>query len=260
MEALLDSMELPWVVLPRNDLDEVERCLHDAIETAVSRKCPYVIMVEKGTFTTTSRKETAGDDDGRPSREEALQCLIRALGEHTINISTTGMLSRELFEHREQAGRGGSCDFLTVGGMGHCSSIALGIALREREREVWCLDGDGALLMHMGTMTTIAKHAPASFFHVVFNNGVHDSVGGQPTSIDVMNIPKLAEHAGYRLALATSALDEIEQHVATMRDRGGPALLELKVRPGNRSDIGRPTRTPKSSKREFMAALGIFEG
>src|SRR5690606_34909581 len=113
------------------------------------------------------------------SREDALISMADAVGSDVIIVSTTGMLSRELFEHRKRTGQSGERDFLTVGGMGHASSIALGIAKREAEREVWCFDGDGALLMHLGGLAVIADHAPRTFFHVVFNNGVHDSVGGQ---------------------------------------------------------------------------------
>jgi phosphonopyruvate decarboxylase len=139
--------------------------------------------------------------------------------------------------------------------MGHASSIALGVALREPDREVWCLDGDGALLMHAGSLAVIADHAPASYLHVVFNNGVHDSVGGQPTSIDRVDIPATARAMGYRHAAATSDLTTLPAQVAELREHGGPSLLELRVRPGNRDGIGRPTRTPAQSKRAFMDAL-----
>jgi phosphonopyruvate decarboxylase len=149
-----------------------------------------------------------------------------------VIVSTTGMLSRELFEHRVARGESGERDFLTVGSMGHASAIALGMAMREPQREVWCFDGDGALLMHLGNLAVIADHPPERSFHVVFNNAVHDSAGGQPTSTG-----------------------ELAEEVVTMRSYGGPALLELTVRPGSRPDLGRPTRTPADSKRTFMAAL-----
>jgi phosphonopyruvate decarboxylase len=165
------------------------------------------------------------------------------------------MLSRELFEHRERTCGEGGRDFLTVGGMGHACSIALGIAMQERDREVWCFDGDGALLMHMGSLAVIADHAPPSYFHVVFNNGVHDSVGGQPTSIGTVDVAAAARALGYRYAASTDDPGVLAKEVAAMRAHGGPSLLELRVRPGNRRDLGRPTRTPAESKRAFMAAL-----
>jgi len=256
MAPLLDALELPWSVLPK-DQAEAEARVKEAVATATERSCPYVLMVEKGTFAEPAGIEPAGSAAPAPlpTREEALTALVHAVGEQAVIISTTGMLSRELFEHRVHTGTGGGRDFLTVGGMGHASSIALGVALREPDREVWCLDGDGALLMHMGGLAVIADHAPATYFHVVFNNGVHDSVGGQPTSIGVVDVPAAAQAAGYRYAVSTADPAAVRGYVSTLRTHGGPAMLELKVRPGNRPDLGRPTRSPAESKRAFMSAL-----
>jgi phosphonopyruvate decarboxylase len=120
---------------------------------------------------------------------------------------------------------------------------------------VWCFDGDGALLMHLGSLAIIADHGTANYLHVVFNNGVHDSVGGQPTSIDVVDIPAIAKAAGYRHAEAVEDLAAVEEAIERLRDAGGPSLLELRVRPGNRPGIGRPTRTPAQSKQAFMDAV-----
>ena len=273
MESLLDAMDLPWAVLPREQ-QEAEACMRTAVDTARSHGCPYVVLVEKDSFdapaTSPSQASQASEpadpadpaDPSQPSsaaalpsREQALAALVDELGDDTINVSTTGMLSRELFEHREQTGQSGECDFLTVGGMGHASSIAMGVAMREPTREVWCLDGDGAVLMHLGTLAVIADHARDNLFHVVFNNGVHDSVGGQPTSIEVVDLAATARAVGYRYAASVSSLDELAEQVSALRASGGPALLELRVRPGNRAGIGRPTRTPAQSKQAFMSAV-----
>jgi phosphonopyruvate decarboxylase len=265
MQALLEALELPWAVIPSEPAGAAE-CLRIAVRTAAERRSPYVVLVEKDTFAAPdaapgstpaagglSCSPAAGT--GLPSREEALTALLDALGDGTVNVATTGMLSRELFELRQRTGRSGDLDFLTVGGMGHASSIALGIAMREHEREVWCLDGDGAVLMHLGALVVIADHAPDRLFHVVFNNGVHDSVGGQPTSVGVMDLAAAAGAMGYRHAASVDRLDEVPGSVARLRAAGGPALLELRVRPGNRPGIGRPTRTPAQSRAAFMAAL-----
>jgi phosphonopyruvate decarboxylase len=253
MAPLLDATELPWAVLPK-DPAEAEQCLKDAVATAMERSCPYVLMVEKDTFAEPAVKQPKVSSD-LPSREEALTALAQAVGDDAVIVSTTGMLSRELFEYRERTGTDSGRDFLTVGGMGHASSIALGVAMAETDREVWCFDGDGALLMHMGSLAIIADHAPAHYFHVVFNNGVHDSVGGQPTSIGKVDVAAAARAMGYRYASSTSDLASLPEQVAALRAQGGPSLLELRVRPGNRPDIGRPTRTPQESKRAFMSAL-----
>jgi phosphonopyruvate decarboxylase len=253
MTTLLEALDLPWSVLPK-DPAEAERCVAEGVATAVARTCPYLLLVEKGTFDKpTATPPTPAVD--APSREEALVALAEAVGDDAVIISTTGMLSRELFEHRLGTGTDGSRDFLTVGGMGHACSIALGVAMREPDREVWCFDGDGALLMHLGSLAVIADHAPASYFHVVFNNGVHDSVGGQPTSIGAVDIPAAARALGYRYAAATDDPTTLAKAVAELRAHGGPSLLELRVRPGSRADLGRPTRTPAQSKQAFMAAV-----
>jgi phosphonopyruvate decarboxylase len=259
MTALLDAMELPWAVLP-GEARAADECLGAAVATAREQECPYVVLVEKDTFAEPAdHAEPEPAVAPLPSREEALVALVEATGEDTINVATTGMLSRELFEHRVRAEESGERDFLTVGGMGHASSIALGVAMNERDREVWCLDGDGAALMHLGTLAVIADHAPPTFFHVVFNNGVHDSVGGQPTSIGVVDLATTARALGYRGTASTASLDEVPALVSSLRETGGPALLELRVRPGNRPGIGRPTRTPAESKRAFMAELGASQ-
>jgi phosphonopyruvate decarboxylase len=208
--------------------------------------------VEKDTFA--AADVSPGDDPpvDLASREDALKALASAVGDDAVIVSTTGMLSRELFEHRQALGEEWSRDFLTVGGMGHASSIALGVAKQERDREVWCFDGDGALLMHLGSLAIIADHAPANYLHVVFNNGVHDSVGGQPTSIEVVDIPAVAMAAGYRHAEPSTLSQRSRRRSNGCADAGGPSLLELRVRPGNRPGIGRPTRTPaRANKRSW---------
>jgi phosphonopyruvate decarboxylase len=260
MEAFLDALELPWAVLP-HDPAAAEATMAEAVKTAMDAATPYVVLVEKGTFAdvTVDLPDIPGSDD-LPSREDALVAMTGAVGSEAIIVSTTGMLSRELFEFRQRTGHPGERDFLTVGGMGHACSIALGVAMREPTREVWCFDGDGAFLMHLGSLAVIADHAPSSYFHVIFNNGVHDSVGGQPTSVGVVDIAATARALGYRYAASTSDLGSVADAVAQLRAHGGPALLELKVRPGNRPGIGRPTRTPAESKRAFMAALRGADG
>ena len=255
MGTLLDALGLPWTVLPHEPA-AAETTMTEAVKTAVEAETPYVVLVEKGTFAEpTSSVSEELIVQHLPTREDALVAMADAVGTDAIIVSTTGMLSRELFEYRERTGQPGERDFLTVGGMGHASSIALGIAKREPEREVWCFDGDGALLMHLGSLAVIADHAPPTYLHVVFNNGVHDSVGGQPTSVGIVDIPATARALGYRYAASTGDIERIPDLVADLRGHRGPSLLELKVRPGNRPGIGRPTRTPAESKRAFMKAL-----
>lgn len=253
MTPMLDGMGIGWSVLADDPAQAVE-VVDAAVRDAVERRAPHVLLVEKGTFAPAGTEHEPTRDF--PSREEAVSTVARAIGPGVPIVSTTGMLSRELFEFRVNNELDGAFDFLTVGGMGHASSIALGIALAAPGDEVWCLDGDGALLMHMGSIGVIGDRAPQRYFHVVFNNEVHDSVGGQPTSISSVDIPTLASSCGYIWTGRCEALDELPSLVQSMRAAGGPALLEIRVRPGSRSDLGRPTRTPAESRAAFMAALG----
>ena len=251
--ALLDARALPWSTLPRDDAG-AELAVRTAIATAVEHSGPYVLLVEPGTFGPPSAAFPPVPPLGPTAREAALVALVDAVGPGAVLVATTGMLSRELFAHRAAGGGDGRLDFLVVGGMGHASSIALGIALREPHRQVWCLDGDGALLMHLGSLAVIADLAPRNYFHVVFNNGVHDSVGGQPTSIGRVDIGATARGLGYRLAVAVAEPAAVPAAVSALRHEGGPSMLELRVRPGSRPDLGRPTVSPARMKQVFMAA------
>lgn len=254
MTDLLDAMDLPWAVMPRDEA-ELPAALKTVVDTAVAGATPYVLLVEKDSF---GKGDSApkGEPSPAPSREEALKAAVTAIGDTGVCVATTGMLGRELFEHRVDSGTPSGLDFLTVGGMGHASAIALGLALKDAAgRDVWCLDGDGALLMHMGGMAVITAHGPANFNHVVFNNGVHDSVGGQPTPIDRLDIPAMALAAGYRSARRVERLEDIGPALNAVRGQG-PALIEIVVKPGNRADIGRPTVSPADARRRFMSALG----
>ena len=189
------------------------------------------------------------------AREEAVQTVAAALGETDCIVSTTGMISRELFEYRTAMNQGHERDFLTVGSMGHASQIALGIALAQPERRVWCFDGDGAAIMHMGSMVIVANKAPKNYIHVVFNNGAHDSVGGQPTVGLKMDLPGVAKAVGYKNTYSVDNKDELVGILNEAKRQEGPVLVEVKVKKGNRKDLGRPTTTPIQNKEALMNFL-----
>jgi phosphonopyruvate decarboxylase len=141
--------------------------------------------------------------------------------------------------------------------MGHASQIALGIALEKQDRKVWCFDGDGATIMHMGSMAIVASKKPSNYIHVVFNNGAHDSVGGQPTVGLKIDLPSIAKAAGYAAAYSVSTIEELNSQLSILNSqfKAGPVLLEIKVKKGNRKDLGRPTTTPIQNKEALMAFL-----
>ena len=165
------------------------------------------------------------------------------------------MISRELFEARTAWNQGHERDFLTVGSMGHASQIALGIALEKKDRKIWCFDGDGATIMHMGSMAIVASKKPSNYIHVVFNNGAHDSVGGQPTVGLKIDLPAVAKAVGYNKTWSVSDASSLAKALDECRKATGPVLLEIKVKKGNRKDLGRPTTTPIENKEALMNFL-----
>jgi phosphonopyruvate decarboxylase len=171
-------------------------------------------------------------------------------------VATTGMLGREVEEHQlgmppeETPGT-----FLNIGGMGHASSVALGLSLSKPGQRVWCFDGDGALLMHLGALPVIANQRPVDFLHIVFDNGAHDSVGGQATPLGQSNIANIALAAGYGFAEEASKAEEISEKLLRIKKLPGVRLLVIKIKSGSRDDLGRPSKTPAMQKNIFMESF-----
>ena len=210
--------------------------------------------MEKNTFDAYTLQNKV-ENDLTLSREEAIQITAAALGSNDCIVSTTGMISRELFEYRTTMGQSHERDFLTVGSMGHASQIALGIAMEKPDRHVWCFDGDGAVIMHMGSMAITASKAPGNLVHVLFNNGAHDSVGGQPTVGLNIDIPAIAKAVGYKNAFSVNTAEALKTLLGNPAIKEGPVLIEVQVRKGNRKDLGRPTTTPIQNKTALMRFL-----
>lgn len=251
---LLEVLGIRYVVLS-HDEDVADSQVEDAVRYMQSTGESYALVVEKDTFESYESQVAAS---GRPfpmSREDAIHLVAASMGERDIVVSTTGMISRELFEYRVTKRQGHERDFLTVGSMGHASQIALGIALAQSKRRVYCFDGDGAVLMHMGAMAIVAQMAPKNFVHVVFNNGAHDSVGGQPTVGLAINLPQVAQAVGYNHVFSAVTEGELVTCLEEMNGIDGPVFLQICVRKGNRKDLGRPTTTPVENKEALMKFL-----
>ena len=250
--GLLNTMGINFDVLSKEE-DKAEKQIAKAID-ALKKKDVYALVIEKDTFEE-YKLQNVEKNDLTMSREEAIQTVAAALGEKDCIVSTTGMISRELFEYRAAKGQGHERDFLTVGSMGHASQIALGIAMAKPDRKIWCFDGDGAAIMHMGSMAIVANKAPKNYVHVVFNNGAHDSVGGQPTVGLKIDLAKIAEAVGYTRTISVSLESQLAPALETVKSIEGPVLLEIKVKKGNRKDLGRPTTTPIQNKEALMSFL-----
>ena len=213
------------------------------------------VVVKKGAF-----EKPVGSFPQQSSalgREYVIQKLAGATTERDIIVSTTGKISRELFEYRKTSGSAyASHDFLTVGSMGHASAIALSVAIQHPERRVWCFDGDGAALMHMGSLATIGTVHPANLIHVVLNNGSHESVGGMPTVASRVDFDQIVRGAGYQKALRVTQEEQLDECIASCRIAAeSPLFVEIVVDSGSRSDLIRPDTTPQHNKRMFMQTL-----
>ena len=256
--GLLNVMGIDYTVLSKEE-DKAEAQIRKAVaHMQATRQC-YALVIEKDTFENYQLNSQSSIFNLQLSREEAIQTVAAALGEKDCIVSTTGMISRELFEYRTAKNEGHERDFLTVGSMGHASQIALGIALAKSDRRVWCFDGDGATIMHMGSMAIVASKAPKNYVHVVFNNGAHDSVGGQPTVGLKIDLPAVAKAVGYKTVYSVDNKEKLEEILSIFNSQfsifDAPVFLEVKVKKGNRKDLGRPTTTPIQNKEALMEFL-----
>lgn len=250
--GLLNVMGVNYEVLSKEE-DKATKQIEKAAK-ALANKEVFALVIEKDTFED-YKLQNVEVNDLTMSREEAIQTVAAALGEKDCIVSTTGMISRELFEYRAAMNQGHERDFLTVGSMGHASQIALGIAMAKTDRKVWCFDGDGAAIMHMGSMAIVANKAPKNYVHVVFNNGAHDSVGGQPTVGLKIDLPAVAKAVGYKNAFSVDNKEDLLECLKALRLVEGPVLLQVCVKKGNRKDLGRPTTTPIQNKEALMDFL-----
>lgn len=254
--ALLDAIGMKWAVLSKDE-EKMQQQVKEALTYMTKTRESFAFVIEKDSFETYTLLRNGTHRVLNMTREEAISKVASHLGVKDCVVSTTGMISRELFEYRTRQGECHERDFLTVGSMGHASQIALGIALEKTDRKVWCFDGDGAAIMHMGSFAIVGNHKPQNYVHVVFNNGAHDSVGGQPTVGLDIDLPEIAISCGYASAVSVSDETALNAILAAI-DNGDytmPMLLEVQVKKGNRKDLGRPTISPIQNKEAFIYFL-----
>lgn len=251
--ALLDAMGIAHCQLPK-ETSEAIAMLKQIRERTVEENKPVAILISKNTFA-----DYGADDTSNKlvtlTRERAIELILENTNPKSSVISSTGMISRELYELRDKLKQSHDNDFLTVGSMGHCSQIALGVALANKSKQVICLDGDGAAIMHMGSLAITAQAAAPNLIHVILNNGRHDSVGGQPTCGLEIDFATIAKGCGYRSADIVSSESELLKALEALSEAEGPILLDLRIGPGHRTDLGRPNISPKDQKHAFMRHL-----
>ena len=230
------------------------RKLSKLINIANKENRPVALLIKKGTFGKHDSKNTKSQKV-HTKREDALRIILDKVNENSIIVSTTGKTSREIFEIRKNRGQAHKKDFLTVGSMGHCSSIALGIALAKPKREVICIDGDGAMLMHLGSLALLSEHHPRNYKHILMNNEAHESVGGQKTAAKNISLSKIAKSLGAKQLFYADSKSSLENILSNFLDCRGPSFLEVKIDIGSRADLGRPTISPIQNKKDFIRFL-----
>ncbi len=244
---LLETLGVEYQVLDGNFKEQID----SAYEYMRNTSKPYALVVKKGTFTPYKMKKQ--DNDYSMTREEALKEIIDNLGEDDFIVSTTGKTSREIFEIRETLHQGHGNDFLTVGSMGHTSSIALGMSLGT-DKKVYCIDGDGSFLMHMGAAAIVANNQKDNLRYILINNGAHESVGGQPTIALDIDIKKILEAVGYKSVYESKTLRALHENMESFKDDSKCAMI-VYTHQGSRPDLGRPTKTPVENKEAIMKKL-----
>ena len=251
----LEILDIPYMILSEDTTDEAFAAEFATLLDALREGRSAAIVVRKDALT--SDRKPSYSNAYQMSRESAAEVILGETEASDVIVSTTGKLSRELFELREKRGENHSRDFLTVGSMGHAGMIALRIAVEHPERTVWCLDGDGAGLMHLGALPVIGRRSPARFLHVIINNGAHETVGGMPVCSGALDFPAIAKAAGYHTVFSADSEITLAEALRQARaaSSGGPVMIEARCRCSSRGDLGRPTTTPIQNRDALMDFL-----
>ena len=249
---LLDDMGIASFIIGKETTDEEVEKAMDGFKSLLAQGKDVAFVVRKGGLSYDGKVEYKNKNT--MLREEIIRHIVKVSGKDPI-VSTTGKASRELFEIREANNQSHKYDFLTVGSMGHSSSIALGVAINKPDKKIWCIDGDGAVLMHMGSMAVIGANAPKNLVHVVINNSAHETVGGQPTVAGKIDLVAIAKACGYKNAVSVDSFEALDKALFSAKKACELSLIEVKCTIGSREDLGRPTTTALENKQNFMNFL-----
>ncbi len=252
--SMLEVLDVAYSVIDKHTTTEELEGILDQAWAAFSQNRQYAIVVKKGTFA--PDREHIWGNGHELNREEALGTILECLPKDACIVSTTGKISRELYEQSDA--RFGNHDnlFMSVGGMGHASMIALGVAGAQKDRKIICVDGDGATLMHMGSLAFMASQAPKNLYHIVINNQAHESVGAMPTGCMDIPIAEVARTVGYKYATRITTMEQLREIGDVIAEKQGPCLFEVMVGLDSRADLGRPKESARENKESFMKYLG----
>ena len=249
---LLDDMGIESFIITKETTVEELQNKMDEFKKVLDKGKDVAFVIKKGALEYEEKVEYKNENDMK--REDIIKHITKYSSEDPI-ISTTGKASRELFEIREANNQEHKYDFLTVGSMGHASSIALGVAINKPDKKIWCIDGDGAALMHMGAMAVIGATNPNNLVHIVINNGAHETVGGMPTVASKIDLCGIAKSCGYKKVLSANNFEELDKFLEVAKKSEDLVFIEIKSSIGARADLGRPTTTAKENKENFMGYI-----
>ena len=253
---LLEDMDIKSFVIGKDTTEEELKNVTEDFRELLSKGKNVAFVVRKGALS--YDEKVSYSNDNAMTREEIIKHITEISGEDPV-ISTTGKASRELFEIRANNNQSHKYDFLTVGSMGHSSSIALGVAINKPKTKIWCIDGDGAALMHMGAMAVIGENSPDNMVHIVINNGAHETVGGMPTVAGKTDLVMIAKGCGYPYAVSVNSFDELDIELKKAKAENRLSFIEVKCSIGARADLGRPTTTAIENKTNFMEYINGLE-
>ncbi len=248
---LLEILDIPYEIIS-DDRNELDKILKKATYYMRKNNKAFAFVIRRNIFEPLDEK--AEEKNDKPSREEAIKAVLKSLDGNEIVISTTGKISRELFENRVNK-EDCSHDFYNIGAMGCAQSIAFGIALNKKNKKVFVFDGDGSVLMQMGALATIGHYSPKNFYHIIFDNQSHDSTGGQPTCSNTVCFDRVAQACNYKYVKIAADVASIEKAVKNLKKKNGPSMLVIKIKKGSRNNLGRPTLPPRKHKEKFMQYL-----
>jgi phosphonopyruvate decarboxylase len=257
---LLELCRIPHVILS-TDSDELNRQF-DKAEEYINNNEPFFFIVKKNTFSeekavkrlsfkTYEKLITEGQSvTPEPTRLQVIQKILATRDKNTLLLASTGKGGRELFEEEDSPNH-----LYMVGSMGCVSSIGLGISMVNHRKRIIALDGDGALLMRMGSLATNGYYRPKNLLHVLLDNGSHDSTGGQQTVSHNVGFAKIAHEAGYDQSIVTNNLDDILQCIQKWKQDPVLTFLHVRIRAGSKANLGRPTVKPFEVKERLMSLL-----
>lgn len=251
--VLMKDMDIPFEILD-DDATVIEK-FRWAADKAREISSPVALIAKKAILTQKEKKQQYPESN-LMNREEAISAVMDVFGEDAIYLGTTGRATREVHEQLKQHGIGAGHEWQNVGSMGHVSSVGLGIALACPNKRVVVFDGDAAAVMHMGALATNCRYKAGNMIHIVLNNGVNESVGGQPSAGYVVNLTGVASACGYgNIGHAVETRDELQQVLKTLTDGDEPTFIDVHVREGIRSDVPKLGINHKAVKNELMGYL-----